>query len=59
MFNVVRRAGLVVHDLGRLGDLTERILASSPTLAPLGSLAVEHHERLDGSGYPRGLIGNI
>ena len=36
------------------GDLTERILASSPTLAPLGSLAVEHHERLDGSGYPRG-----
>ena len=35
--------------------LTERILASSPTLAPLGALAVEHHERLDGSGYPRGL----
>ena len=38
--------------------LTERILASSPTLAPLGALAVEHHERLDGSGYPRGLAGN-
>ena len=38
--------------------LTERILASSPTLAPLGALAVEHHERLDGSGYPRGLVGN-
>ena len=38
--------------------LTERILALSPTLAPLGALAVEHHERLDGSGYPRGLMGN-
>ena len=35
--------------------LTDRILASSPTLAPLGAIAVEHHERLDGSGYPRGL----
>ena len=37
--------------------LTERILASSPTLAPLGALAVEHHERLN-NGYPRGLVGN-
>jgi HD-GYP domain-containing protein (c-di-GMP phosphodiesterase class II) len=35
--------------------LTERMLASSPALAPLGALAVQHHERLDGSGYPRGL----
>jgi HD-GYP domain-containing protein (c-di-GMP phosphodiesterase class II) len=34
--------------------LTERILASSPTLAPLGALAVEDHERLDGSGHPQG-----
>jgi HD-GYP domain-containing protein (c-di-GMP phosphodiesterase class II) len=38
--------------------LTERILALSADLAPLGALAVEHHERLDGSGYPRGLTGN-
>ena len=35
--------------------LTERMLASSPALAPLGAVAVQHHERLDGSGYPRGL----
>ena len=34
--------------------LTERMLASSPALAPLGAIAVQHHERLDGSGYPRG-----
>jgi HD-GYP domain-containing protein (c-di-GMP phosphodiesterase class II) len=35
--------------------LTERMLAASPTLAPLGAVAGQHHERLDGSGYPRGL----
>jgi HD-GYP domain-containing protein (c-di-GMP phosphodiesterase class II) len=38
--------------------LTERTLASSPALAPLGALAIQHHERLDGSGYPRGLKGD-
>jgi DNA-binding CsgD family transcriptional regulator len=32
-------------------------LASSPALAPLAAIAVQHHERLDGSGYPRGLSG--
>jgi HD-GYP domain-containing protein (c-di-GMP phosphodiesterase class II) len=35
--------------------LTERMLLASAPLAPLGSLAAQHHERLDGSGYPRGL----
>jgi HD-GYP domain-containing protein (c-di-GMP phosphodiesterase class II) len=34
--------------------LTERMFASSTTLAPLGALAAQHHERCDGSGYPRG-----
>jgi DNA-binding CsgD family transcriptional regulator len=38
--------------------LTERMLAFSPALAPLGAIAVQHHERLDGSGYPRGLWGD-
>jgi HD-GYP domain-containing protein (c-di-GMP phosphodiesterase class II) len=37
--------------------LSERMLAFSPALAPLGAIAVQHHERLDGSGYPRGLSG--
>lgn len=37
--------------------LTARTLASAPGLAPLGAIAAEHHERLDGSGYPRGLRG--
>lgn len=33
---------------------TERILARSTALAPLGRIAGLHHERLDGSGYHRG-----
>jgi HD-GYP domain-containing protein (c-di-GMP phosphodiesterase class II) len=35
--------------------LTERILSQSAALAPLAAVAVQHRERLDGSGYPRGL----
>ncbi len=37
--------------------LTERMLHSSKALAPLGAIAVQHRERLDGSGYPGGLSG--
>jgi HD-GYP domain-containing protein (c-di-GMP phosphodiesterase class II) len=38
--------------------LTERMLGSSPPLAALAALAGQHHERIDGSGYPRGLPGD-
>ncbi|HKE73823.1 MAG TPA: HD domain-containing phosphohydrolase [Acidimicrobiales bacterium] len=38
--------------------LTERMLARSWPLAELGRCAALHHERLDGSGYPRGLAGD-
>jgi len=37
--------------------LTERMLHQSKALAPFGAIAVQHRERLDGSGYPRGLAG--
>lgn len=37
--------------------LTERILHRQPALAELGELAGQIHERMDGSGYPRGLRG--
>ncbi len=37
--------------------LTERMLHQSEALAPLGAIAVQHRERLDGSGYPGGLSG--
>jgi DNA-binding CsgD family transcriptional regulator len=38
--------------------LTERTLSFSPALRPLGAIAALHHERLDGSGYPKGLSGD-
>jgi HD-GYP domain-containing protein (c-di-GMP phosphodiesterase class II) len=37
--------------------LTERMLRQSSALAPLGAVAVQLRERLDGSGYPHGLSG--
>jgi HD-GYP domain-containing protein (c-di-GMP phosphodiesterase class II) len=37
--------------------LTERVLSYVPALRGLAALAGSHHERLDGSGYHRGLSG--
>src|SRR5205085_5543930 len=37
--------------------VTDRMLQQSAVLAPLGAIAVQHRERHDGSGYPRGLTG--
>jgi HD-GYP domain-containing protein (c-di-GMP phosphodiesterase class II) len=37
---------------------TERAFAQSQALAPIGLLAGSHHERLDGSGYHRGIRGS-
>jgi HD-GYP domain-containing protein (c-di-GMP phosphodiesterase class II) len=36
---------------------TERILSRTPAYAHVSALAAAHHERLDGSGYHRGLPG--
>jgi HD-GYP domain-containing protein (c-di-GMP phosphodiesterase class II) len=52
--SVVERERVRLH-----AYLTERIVWASPVLAPLGVLAAQHHERLDGSGYPRGLKANM
>jgi DNA-binding CsgD family transcriptional regulator len=38
--------------------LTERTLARPPRLAEIGGLAAQHHERIDGSGYPHGVRGD-
>ena len=56
-----KRAALTHAEIERVRlhpYLSERMLAFSPTLAPLGAIAGQHHERLDGSGYPRGLSGD-
>ena len=37
--------------------LTQRMLRQSAALSPLGAIAVQHREYLDGSGYPLGLSG--
>jgi HD-GYP domain-containing protein (c-di-GMP phosphodiesterase class II) len=37
--------------------LTDRMLRQSEALAPMARIAAQHRERLDGSGYPRGLSG--
>jgi HD-GYP domain-containing protein (c-di-GMP phosphodiesterase class II) len=37
--------------------LTERMLRQSADLVPIAAVAVQHRERLDGSGYPHGLEG--
>jgi HD-GYP domain-containing protein (c-di-GMP phosphodiesterase class II) len=37
--------------------LTQRMLRQSDALAPIARIAVQHRERLDGSGYPSGLTG--
>jgi DNA-binding CsgD family transcriptional regulator len=36
---------------------TERILARCRALAPISSVAANHHERMDGTGYHRGVAG--
>ena len=67
----LRTAGRVELDLGQAGSARRRRVGAradaplphrahahqSGSLAPLGQIAVQHRERLDGSGYPRGLSG--
>jgi HD-GYP domain-containing protein (c-di-GMP phosphodiesterase class II) len=36
-------------------EMTERILASVPTFEAVARIAASHHERLDGTGYHRGV----
>lgn len=41
----------------RHAALGEEMLAQVPALAPVARLVGEHHERFDGTGYPRGKAG--
>ena len=38
-------------------QVTDRMLRQSESLRPFAAIAVQHWERLDGSGYPSGLAG--
>ena len=38
--------------------LAERMFARVTALTPVVACAAQHHERMDGSGYPHGLTGN-
>ncbi|MEP6997827.1 MAG: HD domain-containing phosphohydrolase [Betaproteobacteria bacterium] len=53
---------------GKLTDLERRLVQSHPEVAhrilrgiefpwPIAEIILQHHERVDGSGYPRGLAG--
>ncbi len=46
-FNIVKEHPGVAHD----------ILANMEFIWPIGQIVYQHHERLDGSGYPAGLKG--
>jgi HD-GYP domain-containing protein (c-di-GMP phosphodiesterase class II) len=37
---------------------SDRMLSFLPALRPLAAIVAQHHERLDGSGYPNGVLGN-
>ncbi len=51
---LAERLGLPSAVQSLFAFLPERFLVRSPFLAPFGTLAGSHHERLDGSGYHRG-----
>ena len=62
-------SNLILDKPGRLTDdefttvkehpaFSLRILERAPCFAPIADLAANHHERIDGTGYPRGLGGD-
>jgi HD-GYP domain-containing protein (c-di-GMP phosphodiesterase class II) len=42
----------------RHSEIGERILANVDTYAEIASVVRHHHERVDGQGYPDGLVGD-
>ena len=46
------------REIERHPELTGHILSEVPSFADLSAIAVAHHERLDGSGYHRGLTAD-
>jgi putative nucleotidyltransferase with HDIG domain len=59
---ILDKPGRLIEDewaaVRRHPELSLAILSPVPALADVARLAVEHHERLDGSGYPYGLVAH-
>jgi diguanylate cyclase (GGDEF)-like protein/PAS domain S-box-containing protein len=45
------------REVKKLSEIGYRILISSGELSEIAQYILEHHEKWDGSGYPKGLIG--
>ena len=72
MLHDIGKIALPAEILGKPAALTEleyalvrehtltgfRILQNLPTALPIAEIAYQHHERMDGSGYPRQLKGD-
>lgn len=60
--SILNKPGPLTEDewvfVHRHTQIGERILGSAPALARIGALVRSTHERLDGLGYPDGLIGD-
>ena len=58
---ILDKPGKLTHDeftlIKQHPVFTREILERAPCFAPIADLAANHHERLDGTGYPRGLAG--
>jgi HD-GYP domain-containing protein (c-di-GMP phosphodiesterase class II) len=59
VWNDPRHWSLTQRERARMHPyLTERMLTRVPGLAEVSRCAAQHHERLDGSGYPHGTTGD-
>lgn len=54
--NLTREERSIMETHTRLGEAILRI-SDSPLFLMAGEIALSHHERWDGSGYPHGLVG--
>jgi HD-GYP domain-containing protein (c-di-GMP phosphodiesterase class II) len=47
-----------IHDLGKIGMPSELLFKNVVFPWPIAQMVLQHHERMDGSGYPQGLKGD-
>jgi HD-GYP domain-containing protein (c-di-GMP phosphodiesterase class II) len=58
--DIEQKKVLVVDDDAAIGRILSRILTKMDrkySVAPIAEIVHQHHERIDGSGYPQGLKG--